>query len=61
VPRRVADRLGEETVRELIDARRAGAKLGELGERYGVSERSVKRLLRGIVKVLDPATREAEG
>jgi hypothetical protein len=46
VPRRVVDRLGEETVRELIEARRAGAKLGELVERYEVSESSLKRLLR---------------
>ena len=46
VPRRVVDRLGDEVVRELVEARRAGAKLRELVERYEVSESSVKRLLR---------------
>jgi hypothetical protein len=46
VPRRVVDRLGEEAVRELIEARRAGAKLREFVERYGVSESSLKRLFR---------------
>ena len=46
VPRRVVDRLGEETVREMIEARRAGAKLRELVERYGVSGSSLKRLFR---------------
>jgi hypothetical protein len=46
VPRRVVDRLGEEAVRELVEARRAGAKLRELVERYGVSESSLKRLFR---------------
>jgi hypothetical protein len=44
VPRRVVDRLGMETVRELIEARQAGAKLRELVERYEVSEGSLKRL-----------------
>jgi len=46
VPKRVVDRLGEATVRELVEARRAGAKLRELGDRYGISESSVKRLIR---------------
>jgi hypothetical protein len=46
VARRVVDRLGEDTVRELIEARRAGAKLRALTEQYEVSESSVKRLLR---------------
>jgi hypothetical protein len=46
VPRRVVDRLGDEVVRELVEARRAGAKLRELVERYEVSESSLKRLLR---------------
>jgi hypothetical protein len=50
VPRRVADRLGDETVHELVEARRAGAKLRELVERYEVSESSLKRLLRGSMK-----------
>jgi hypothetical protein len=47
VPRRVVDRLGDEVVCELVEARRAGAKLRELVERYEVSESSLKRLLRG--------------
>ena len=46
VPRRVVDRLGEDVVREMIEARKAGAKLLELAERYGVSQSSVKRVLR---------------
>ena len=46
VPRRVADRLGEETLRELIEERRAGAELRDLVERYQVSESSLKRLFR---------------
>lgn len=45
-PRRVVDRLGEEVVREMIEARRASAKLLDLAERYGISESSVKRILR---------------
>jgi hypothetical protein len=49
-PRRVVDRLGEETVRELVEARQAGAKLRELIERYEVSESSLKRLLRAAVE-----------
>jgi hypothetical protein len=44
VPRRVVDRLGEDAVREMIEARHAGAKLLELAERYGISESSVKRI-----------------
>jgi len=50
VPRRVVDRLGDEGVRELVEARRAGAKLRELMERYEVSESSLKRLLRGATE-----------
>jgi hypothetical protein len=45
-PRLVVDRLGEDAVREMIEARRAGAQLCSLAERYGISESSVKRLLR---------------
>ena len=45
-PRRVVDRLGDEVVREMAEARRSGAKLRELVERYEVSESSLKRLLR---------------
>jgi hypothetical protein len=55
VPRRVADRLGEETLRELIEERQAGAKPCDLVERYQVSESSLKRLLRAAVKDLRPA------
>jgi hypothetical protein len=50
VPQRVVDRLGEETVRELVEAWRAGAKLRELVVRYEVSESSLKRLLRAAVE-----------
>jgi len=46
VPRRVVDRLGEDVVREMIETRRAGAKLRDVAERFGISESSVKRLLR---------------
>ena len=42
----VADRLGEQSIRELIADRRAGATKGELVERYGISMSSVKRLLK---------------
>lgn len=50
VPRGVADRLGEDAVHELAEARRAGATLRELVERYEISESSVKRLLKVVVK-----------
>jgi uncharacterized protein (DUF433 family) len=46
VPRRVVDRLGEDSVRELVEARRAGAELRALAEQYDVSESSLKLLLR---------------
>lgn len=46
VPHRVVDRLGEETVQQMIEERRAGVELRELAERYGVSLSSVKRVLR---------------
>ena len=46
VPRRVIDRLGEDVVREVIEARASGVKLREVAERYGISESSVKRLMR---------------
>jgi hypothetical protein len=45
VPRRVVDRLGEDVVREMIEARAAGVKLREVAERYGISESSAKRAL----------------
>jgi hypothetical protein len=50
VPRRVVDRLGDEVVRELVEARRAGTNLRELVERYEVSGSSLKRLLRGAAE-----------
>lgn len=45
-PKRVADRLGEAAVREMIDARRAGVKIKDLARQYGISESSIKRLSR---------------
>jgi Mor family transcriptional regulator len=39
--------LGEVAVQELIKERRAGSKLLDLAERYGISESSVKRIVRG--------------
>jgi DNA invertase Pin-like site-specific DNA recombinase len=47
-PRRVVDRLGEDAVRELIEARRAGMKLKDVARQYGISESSVKRVTRGF-------------
>jgi len=44
-PRRVADRLGEEGVRELRCARERGATLAELAKRFGVSVSSVQRIM----------------
>ena len=44
--RRVIDRLGADAVREMIEARRAGMRLKDVALRYGISESSVKRLLR---------------
>jgi hypothetical protein len=43
IPRRVVDRLGEDVVREMIEARQAGMQVKEVAQRYGVSESSVKR------------------
>jgi uncharacterized protein (DUF433 family) len=54
-PRRVVDRLGDGAVRELVEARQAGAKLRELAERYEISESSLKRLLRAATKILQLA------
>ena len=48
VPRRVVDRLGEDVVRKMIEARRAGTKLKDVAIRYGISESSVKRLMKQI-------------
>ena len=47
-PHRVADRLGEEAVRELIEAFQTGTPKWQLAERYGVSLSSVKRLIRDV-------------
>lgn len=46
VPRRVVDRLGEDVVPEIVEARRAGMKLKDVAAQYGISESSVKRVLR---------------
>ena len=46
VPRRVVDRLGEDVMQEMIEARQSGRKLKDVAELYKVSESSVKRMLR---------------
>jgi DNA invertase Pin-like site-specific DNA recombinase len=43
---RVGDRLGEAEIEELIGAFTAGMSKRKLAERYGISESSVKRLIR---------------
>lgn len=58
VPKLVADRLGEAAMRELIEARRTGAKLRELVDKYGISESSVKRLLLANRAHVAPLSRE---
>jgi len=35
-------------VQELIEARRAGTKLKDVAERYGISESTVKRIMRAL-------------
>jgi hypothetical protein len=42
----VVNRLGEQTVHQLLRDRRAGAIQRALAERYGISLSSVKRILR---------------
>jgi hypothetical protein len=42
----VTDRLGEQTVRELLRDRRSGVVQRVLAVRYGISSSSVKRILR---------------
>ena len=42
----VADRIGEQAVRDLVRDRQAGAPKQMLAERYGISLSSVKRVLR---------------
>jgi phytoene/squalene synthetase len=61
VPRRVVDRLGEDAVLEMIEARRVGAKLRELVERYEVSESSLKRLIRAAADNLQRDDDEGRG
>lgn len=46
VPRRVTDRLGEDVVPEIVEARRAGMKLRDVATQYGISESSVKRIVK---------------
>ena len=50
VPRRVVDRLGEDAVCEIVEARRAGVPLKEVAKQYGISESSVKRVLRIVTR-----------
>jgi hypothetical protein len=45
-PRRVRERLSEEDQARLVAAFRSGTAKWRLAERYGISESSVKRLLR---------------
>lgn len=39
------DRLGEDGVREIIEARQSGAKLRDVAKGYGISESCVKCLV----------------
>jgi hypothetical protein len=43
---RLVDRLGEQTIREMLRDSHSGATQGRLAERYCISLSSVKRLLR---------------
>lgn len=43
---RVSDRLSEDQLRQLVDAFRTGTPKRKLAEDYGISESSVKRLIR---------------
>jgi Homeodomain-like domain len=40
------DRLSAGVVREIVEARRAGATVRDVAERWGISESSVKRIAR---------------
>lgn len=40
------DRLGEELIRDLVQGRLAGVSQKETAEKYGISESSVKRIMR---------------
>ena len=44
--RRVSDRLGPEELEQLVGAFQRGTSKRQLAERYGISESSVKRLIR---------------
>jgi hypothetical protein len=44
-PRAIRDRLAPEEYRRLLDAARAGADKGRLAAEFGVSRRSIDRLL----------------
>lgn len=57
-PRRVVDRLGEDAVREMIEARQAGIKLRDLAERYGISESSVKRIAASAINKQSPVAKD---
>ena len=46
MPRRVVDRLEEDAVGEMIEMRQTGVKVKDVAKRYGISESSLKRLLR---------------
>jgi AraC-like DNA-binding protein len=48
MPRRVVDRLGEDMVREIAEARKVGMKLKDVAKKYGISESSVKRIMRPL-------------
>ena len=43
---RLVDRLGEQTIRDLLRDSQAGTPKRELAKRYGISVSSVKRILR---------------
>lgn len=51
-PHRVVDRLGEQAVRELVEAFEAGTSKWRLSEQYGISLSSVKRLIRNSDEVI---------
>jgi DNA-binding Lrp family transcriptional regulator len=43
---RLVDRLGEQVIRELLHAGRAGATTRVLADRYAISTSSVKRIIK---------------
>jgi hypothetical protein len=54
-PWRVVDRLGEETVRELVEAFQAGTPKWRLAAEYEISLSSVKRLVRTVRPTSSPS------